>query len=151
MKPQTYQLNANGPERADVLLNAVGFMKRLPLDKSWVIEVKPFHKVRTKDQNAATFGLAYRVIMEATGLQGEAERKQLHRNFCGDFFGWVDGPLGQPKPLRTTTTNAKGEREVIDTVTMAALYDFIQRKAAEFGIDVPSPDPRYGQRERMNA
>ena len=151
MKPQIYQLNANGPERNGVTQRAHDFIDRLPDDKSWVIEVKPFVKKRSLDQNAATFGLAYKVIMEATGLEGEAERKQLHRDFCGDFFGWTDGPMGNRKPIRTTTTNERGEREEIDTVTMAKMYDFIQRKAAEYGIDVPSPDPMWSQRERLAA
>lgn len=146
MKPQTYQLNANGPEREGVRQRAHDFIDRLPLTKSWVITIAPYHKKRSPDQNAARFGLAYKVIMDATGLEGEAERKQLHRDFCGDFFGWVDGPMGHRKPVRTTTTNERGERAVIDTVTMARMYDFIQRKAAEFGIDVPDPDPFWHRR-----
>ena len=145
MKNQTYQLNANGPERPGVTQRAKDFIDRLPLDKSWVIEVKPFRKSRSLDQNAATFGLAYKVIMEATGLEGEEERKQLHRDFCGDFFGWTDGPLGGRKPIRTTTKNERGERDVIDTATMARMYEFIQRTAAGYGIDVPSPDPMHGR------
>lgn len=149
MKPQVYQLNANGSERPDVLQRAHGFMDRLPLDKSWVIEVKPFVKKRSLDQNAATFGVAYKAIMEATGLEGDAERKQLHRDFCGDFFGWATGPMGHRKPVRTTTTNEYGERDVIDAGTMARMYDFIQRTAAGYGIDVPSPDPLHSQRTRF--
>ena len=151
MKPQLYQLNANGPECPSVKQRAHDFIDRLPSDKSWAIEVKPLVKKRSLDQNAATFGLAYKVIMEATGLEGEAERKQLHRDFCGDWFGWVDGPLGQQRPRRTTTTNEHGERDVIDARDMAEFYNFIQRKAAEFGIDVPNPDPMLSQRERFAA
>ena len=138
-KPATYQLNSNGPEREGVKQRAHDFIDRLPLDKSWVVTVSPYVKKRSLDQNAATFGLAYKTIMEATGLEGDVERKQLHRDFCGDFFGWVDGPMGHRKPLRTTTTNEHGERDVIDTITMARMYDFIQRTAAGYGIDVPSP------------
>ena len=138
-KPATYQLNANGPEREGVKQRAHDFIDRLPADKSWVVTVAPYVKKRSLDQNAAMFGLAYKTIMEATGLEGDAERKQLHRDFCGDFFGWAEGPMGHRKPLRTTTTNAYGEREVLDTITMARMYDFIQRTAAGYGIDVPSP------------
>ncbi len=151
MKAQTYQLNASGPERQGVTQRAHDFIDRLPADKSWVIEIKQYHKKRSLDQNAAIFGLAYKVIMEATGLEGDAERKQLHRDFCGDFFGWVTGPMGHRKPVRTTTTNERGDRDVIDTATMARMYDFIQRTAAGFGIDVPSPDPMWTQRGRFNA
>jgi hypothetical protein len=150
MKPQSYQLNANGPEREGVKQRAHDFIDRLPLDKSWVVTVAPYVKKRSLDQNAATFGLAYKVIMEATGLEGEEDRKQLHRDFCGDWFGWVDGPLGQQRPRRTTTTNEHGERDVINAHEMAEFFEFIQRKAASFGIDIPNPDPMWNQRERLS-
>jgi hypothetical protein len=59
--------------------------------------------------------------------------------------------MGHRRPVRTTTTNEAGERDVVDTVTMARMYDFIQRTAAGYGIDVPSPDPMWSQRERLAA
>jgi len=148
---QIHVLRKGHPNRDVVRANLHAFIDRLPAAKSWRIEVKEDRKERTQDQNAAMFGLAYDRIMEATGLQGDAEKKQLHRDFCGDFFGWVNGPLGQQRPRRTTTTNERGEREVIDTRTMAEFYEFIQRKAAEYGIDVPNPDPLWAQREKLSA
>lgn len=141
-----YFLHANAPEREQVRANLHEFIDGLDVRKSWRVEIRENRKERTLDQNAATFGVAYATIMEATGLEGDAERKQLHRDFCGDFFGWVDGPLGHRKPVRTTTTNEHGERDVIDTATMARFYDFIQRTAAEYGVVVPDPDPLYGLR-----
>lgn len=138
---QRYTLNAKGPERAQVLANAHAFLDRLPVNRSWRVEIREARRERSLDQNAATFGVAYAAIMEAVGLEGEDDRKQLHRDFCGDFFGWVDGPLGRQRPRRTTTTNERGERDVIDTETMARFYDFIQRQAAQYGIDVPDPNP----------
>ena len=151
MKPQTYQLNANSPERSQVLANAHAFLDRLPADKGWRIEIRPYSAKRTLKQNATMWGLAYDLIMESTGLEGEFERKQLHRDFCGDFFGWVDGPMGKRRPRRTTTKNEQGEADAIDTAEMARFFDFIQRKAAEFGIDVPDPDPMWSQRGRFAA
>lgn len=146
-KPQTYVLNANHPGRGQVLANLHAFVDRLPQDKAWLVEISRAHDRRSAKQNRAMWGVAYDVIMEATGLQGADERKQLHRTFCGDFFGWVSGAVGMRKPVRTTTTNELGEKDPIDTATMAAFYDFIQRKAAEFGIDVPDPDPLWFKRE----
>lgn len=146
-KPQIYVLNANHPSRAQVLANLHAFVDRLPQDKAWRVEISRAHDRRSAKQNRAMWGVAYDVIMEATGLQGEDERKQLHRTFCGDFFGWTDGAMGMRKPVRTTTTNELGEKDPIDTATMAAFYDFIQRKAADFGIDVPDPDPLWFKRD----
>lgn len=143
MKPQRFQLNKGGPERPVVTERATSFINALPQDKSWVIEIRQYHKPRSLKQNAAIFGLAYDVIMEATGLDGEKERERMHTNFCGDFFGWRDVPMVGRMPVRTTTTNERGERDTIDTVTMAKFYEYIQRTAAEYGIYVPDPDPFY--------
>ena len=140
---QKYTLHANGPERGQVLANAIAFLQRLPLSKSWKIEVKEARKERTLSQCNAMFGVAYAAIMEATGLEGDAEKEQLHRNFCGDFFGWIDKPMLGRVPMRTTTRNERGERDVIDTAAMARFYEFIQRQVAEYGIDCPSPDPLW--------
>lgn len=142
---QSYALHKADLRRDLVRANLHAFIDRLPGTKSWRIEVKELRKERSLDQNAAMFGVAYAAIMAASGLQGDDERRQLHRNFCGDFFGWTSGPLGQRRPVRTTTTNQFGERDVIDTRTMAEFYEFIQRKAAEYGIDVPAPDPLWAE------
>lgn len=152
MKPQTYQLNANGPERQDVLLNAVGFLKRLPADKSWVVKVEPFVKRRSDKQRGSLFGVAYGAIMEAMGLRGSRDKEDLHEFFCGEYFGWTEAtPLMKSRPVRTTTKNERGEKDEISTVTALDMYAFIQQRAAENGIDVPDPDPMWGQRERLAA
>ena len=142
---QTYALHKGDQRRDLVRANVHAFIDRLPPAKSWRIEVKELRKERSLDQNAAMFGVAYAAIMEATGLEGDEERKQLHHDFCGDFFGWVSGPMGHRRPVRTTTRNERGERELIDTATMARFYEFIQRRAAEYGIDVPDPDPLWNE------
>ncbi|GLQ96429.1 hypothetical protein [Dyella mobilis] len=144
----TYVLRKKHPGRDNVKSNLHAFVDRLPDTKSWKVEIKEARPERSLDQNAAMYGVAYDVIMAATGLQGDAEKKQLHRDFCGEFFGWVDAGLSRRRPRRTTTTNECGERDVIDTVTMSQFYDFIQRKAAEFGIDVPDPDPFWRERAK---
>ena len=51
---QRYQLNANGPERPQVLANAHAFLDRLPPNKSWRIEVKEARKERSGDQSCDT-------------------------------------------------------------------------------------------------
>ncbi len=144
---QTYALHKGDDRRCHVLANLHAFIDRLPLSKSWRIEIKELRKERTLEQNAAMFGVAYAAIMEATGVQGDAEQRQLHNDFCGEYFGWTEGPLGQRRPVRTTTTNERGERDVIDTARMADFYAFVQRRAAEYGIDVPDPDPLHCARE----
>lgn len=147
---QKYTLNANGPERGQVLANVHAFIDRLPVRKSWRIEIREARKERTLDQNAALFGVAYAALVDATGYTPE----ELHHEFCGRFFGWTQYTMfgeTRQRPRRTTTTNERGDRDVIDTRTMADFYDMVQRIGAEAGIDVPSPDALHGQAARFAA
>lgn len=136
-----YVLNANGRERPQVLANAHAFLDRLPESKSWQLVVEEFVPERTLQQNKTTFGLAYKRIMDAVGLSGDAEKKRLHHDMCGDYFGWTDGPLGHRRPVRTTTTNERGERDVLDRHEMGKFYEFIVRTASEYNIVIPDPNP----------
>lgn len=147
---QKYTLNANGPERSQVLANAHAFIDRLPLRKSWRIEIKEARKERSGDQNAALWAAAYPVLCEATGYTPD----ELHDAFCRRFFGSVDRDvMGQTvsRARRTTTTNEQGERDVMPAADFARFYDMVQQVGAEAGVDVPSPDPMHGQRERWAA
>lgn len=141
--PQTYHLNPNGPERAQVLANAHAFLDRLPLNKGWKVEIREARKARSNDQNAALWGVAYPVLAEATGYTPD----ELHDAFCRRFFGTVEREvMGQivTRPRRTTTTNEAGERDVMPAADFARFYDQVQQVGAEIGIDVPSPDPLHG-------
>jgi hypothetical protein len=148
---QRYQLNANGPERPQVLANLHAFVDRLPANKSWRVEIKEARKERTGDQNAALWAVAYPPLMDYMGESGEDAKKRLHEFFCGEFFGWVRCPITGNKPRRTTTRNERGERDLVDTLTMARFYENVQRVGAENGIDIPNPDPMHGVRERWAA
>lgn len=100
---------------------------------------------RSQDQCEALWGLAYKILHDETGNDPE----DLHAYFCGEFFGWVEYEImGQrrKRPKRTTTKDENGKRDVIDTVSFANLFDFIQRRAAEtVGVHIPDPDPHWRQ------
>lgn len=147
---QKYTLNANGPERPQVLANALAFLQRLPASKSWRIEIKEARRERSGDQNAALWGVAYPPLVDATGYTLD----ELHDAFCKRFFGTVHAViLGEQvsRPRRTTTTNEQGERDVMPAAEFANFYAMVQRIGAEAGIDVPDPDPMHGQRARFAA
>ncbi len=144
MKPQTYTLNANGPERPQVVANLHAFVDRLPAKKSWRVEIKEARKERSNDQNAALFGVAYPALTDATGYTPD----ELHAAFCMRFFGTSEVMvMGQriARPVRTTTTNEAGERDVISTIDFARFYELVQQVGAEAGVDVPDPDPMHGR------
>lgn len=139
MSNQPYILHANAPERDNVRANLHAFIDRLPASKSWSIVVGPYHKPRSDKQRSALFAVAYAPIMEFMGLRGEDDKQYLHTFWMCEFFG--RHPELPNKPLRTTTKNERGERDVITTVVALDFYKFIQQRAAEQGIDVPDPDP----------
>jgi len=142
----TYVLNKGDPSREIVRANLHSFIDRLPDTHSFEVDVHRYAKPRSDKQRKSLFGVAYKAIMDQCGLQGEKEKNRLHNDFCGDYFGWRDGGIGTRRPVRTTTINELGEREEISTLQALDMYAFIQRTAAEYGIDVPDPDPFWREK-----
>lgn len=141
----TFYLWANDKGRATILQNVLSFLAQLPEGKSWAVSIEKATRERTGKQNRSIFGPAYKALMEFSGLEGDADKKELHRFMCGEFFGWREHALGR-KPLRTTTTNDQGKRDVIDTDTALRFYAFLQRRGAEVGCYVPEPDPFWREK-----
>lgn len=110
------------------------------------VEIEEEKQERSSKQNKALFGHAYKVIGEATGLRGRAELEMLHRDFCKAFYGVrvIRTPHGDREvPVRTTTTDEHGNRDVVNVGEFSAFYGDVERKAAEFGIWIPAPNPRW--------
>ncbi len=101
---------------------------------------------RSEDQNEALWGLAYKILHEETGNDPE----DMHSYFLGEFFGWVEYEvmgMRKKKPRRTTTKNAEGKREVLDTMSFASFFSFIQQRSAEtVGVHIPDPDKNWRQK-----
>ena len=110
------------------------------------VEVEEDKPKRSQEQLGAMFGLAYKTIMQETGLQGDQDKKKLHRDFCGEYFGWrVRDVMGRKwkEPVRTTTTDENGRRVAFTKTEQAEFYSFVERISAECGIQIPAPDPRW--------
>ena len=107
-----------------------------------VVTVEEVKEERTAQQRKGLFKVAYGSLMEAMGLRGERDKQELHEMFCGEYFGWRDYGLVR-RPVRTTTTDEHGRRDVISIRQQMAFYAFIQQRAAEGGYDVPDPDKEW--------
>lgn len=145
MNTQPFVLWANHPDREQVRANLSAFIDRLPATKSWRIEISEERPKRTDKQRRSLFGPAYKAIMEATGLRGSRDKDKLHSDLCGEYFGWHNAGITKV-PVRTTTTNERGERDEISTMQALDMYAFVQQFAAEFGIFVPDPDPFWREK-----
>lgn len=114
----------------------------LPKGKAWKVEISQYREDRSARQNRALFGHLYSHLTEDTGYTAE----ELHEVFCRRFFGTAEHvvlDVRYEKAARTTTTNADGKRELIDTKTFAEFYSMIEDIAAQAGIHVPPPDPNW--------
>ena len=109
----------------------------LPLD----VDCKKWVKSRSNDQNALLWAM-YEPIAEAMGY----DREDMHEYFCGRMWGWKDvkvpktprNPEGLASvPVRTTTRDENGKRNVIDAATFARFVDMVDRVAAQAGVYVP--------------
>lgn len=76
----------------------------------------------------------------------------MHEYLCGLHFGWKPkrkpGGKVEDVPIRTTTTDADGNRDVIDGKAFWDYVEFIQRFGAERGVVIPDPDPNYKIKRR---
>lgn len=126
----TFRLS-KGDFRATVLANAISFISGLPDSREWVIKVEQLKKKRSNPQNRSLWGVAYKALSEATGNDPE----DLHTFFLGEWSGWeVIDVMGQQRrvPVRRSSK--------LTTEEFGEFYEFIQRRSAECGYNVPSPN-----------
>lgn len=109
----------------------------LPLD----VEAKPWRKSRSNEQNALLWAM-YGPLADHMGY----DRDDIHEWMCGRFFGWRDikvpktprNPEGLASvPVRSTTRDENGKRNVIDKATFAKFVDMVDRVAAQAGVFIP--------------
>lgn len=152
LNPQAIILQKAEPgsvERSRDIGRVVEELEALPFDQSWRIEIEECKSERSLKQNKYLFGLAYKILSEATGC----EKTEMHEDFLKLHFGTRLKRVLRTKyhpdgwkeiPIRTTTTNEHGRRSVLGKIAFSEFVDFVKRWAAEGGIVIPDPDPSYG-------
>lgn len=136
-------------ERKRAMELALRILAALPLERAWKIRCQVLRNERSEAQNAYLWGVPYKMLSERTGF----EKDDLHEWFCGAVFGWKDkkvpktprNPEGvESVPVRTTTRDENGHRDVITWMQFDDFVGYIQRFAAsKFGLLIPDPDPNY--------
>lgn len=104
----------------------------LPLEAS----VEPWTKPRTLPQNAFLWAAVYAPLVERCGFTPE----EWHEYFCTAHFGGVphtkpDGSI-DVRPLRTTTKNEHGKRDVLKGKAFADFVTFVESECAKRGVFV---------------
>ena len=98
---------------------------------------------RTPSQCRYLWGVVYPLLAEHGGY----EREDVHEYLCGSHFGWrekkLPGGRTEQVPIRTTTVDSDGNRDVIDGEEFWRYIEFCQRVGARAGVVIPDPDPEY--------
>jgi hypothetical protein len=112
--------------------NARAAISELSNDKPWVVEIKPYVKKRSLEQNAFLHAVPLRMIADETGHDVEDMKTYL----MGEAFGWLDYEvMGSPrrKPLLgTSELNAKQFMWFLEWVEAWAVR--------ELGMMIPKPN-----------
>jgi hypothetical protein len=117
----------------------IAFMQAQPLPLD--VECKKWRKSRTNEQNALLWAM-YAPIAEHMGYDADA----IHEWMCGRMWGWKDikvpktprNPEGLASvPMRSTTRDENGKRNVIDKATFTCFVDMVDRIAAQAGVFIP--------------
>lgn len=132
------------------------FILSLSPGKAWRITVEECRSTRSVQQCRYLNGVAYKLLGDATGY----ERDEISEYLCGAYWGWRDKrvpkkpscPSGvESVPVRTTTTNEAGKRDVLTWDQFSDYVAFVQRFAASRGVFIPDPDPDYTEHEQEKA
>lgn len=104
----------------------------LPLD----VQCEPWKAPRTNPQNAYLWAAVYAPLVERCGFTAE----EWHSYFCQLHFGTVQHvkPSGEIEmvPLRTTTRNEHGKRDVLKGKAFADFVTFVESECAKRGVFV---------------
>jgi len=103
---------------------------KLNIEKLWQIDIKPYKKPRTLDQNALFHGWC-KILATETGNDFEDTKEALKAMFLPPRYVEIDG-----KVIEVRRSTAK-----LDTKDMAEFCTRIQAWAAsEFGLTLPTRD-----------
>jgi len=139
-------LSIPADNRTDAIATLGRFLFACHPGKALTVSVEVEKAERSSQQNKALRGHAYKVIAAEVGLSGHDELAKLHRDMCCRYFGEKRiNVMGQVyrQPIRTTTTDENGDRDVLSGAEFHKFYDYVERIAAECGIFIPAPDPYW--------
>lgn len=140
-------------DRSRDIGRVVHALEDLPEGKGWRVQWEEVKSERSLQQNRYLFGVAYKLISEATGY----EKQDIHEDCLKLHFGTRlkkvprsrNHPDGQKEvPLRTTTTDEYGRRSVLGKMAFYEFVEFVKRYATEADVVIPDPGPDYATRHQ---
>jgi len=157
MNPRSIMLpKEDGEGRRARAQRIATFLAALEPAKQWELIVRPFKRSRSNPQNAYERGGGCVMLAKAIGYDPD----DVHDYLCGAYWGWKQVPCPKTpsnprgikdEPVRTTTTDERGERDVLNKQDYWDFVEFIQRFGARHGVMIPDPDPEYATRRESRA
>lgn len=139
--------------RERVIPRIAAYLAGLPTSKAHRIIVKQEADDRTTQQNRYLNGVPYKLLGDHFGY----ERDEISEQMCGQYWGWRQKKVPRTPhnrsgirdvPMRTTTTDENGARDVLSTRDFWEYVEFLQRFGSKYGVFIPDPDPSYKHLER---
>lgn len=112
----------------------VGYIDRAPTGSTLKVEIEELQDQRTLEQNAYLWGVVYERILPS--LPGW-DANDLHEYFLEEHFGCeeIEG-FGVKRTKALKRSSKLSKKDFKDH------WQFIQRKMAEIGIDIPDPNEK---------
>ncbi|MGX9958549.1 hypothetical protein ACW0US_07185 [Xanthomonas euvesicatoria] len=130
-------------DRDETIRRVAEVLRFFQLGKPVNVKLTIARPERTSPQLRYLWGVPYRMLAEAMGYEPD----EISEYLCGCYFGWksrkLPGGRMQDVPLRTTTEDEDGNRDVIDGQAFWDYVSWIQRVGARHGLVIPDPDPNY--------
>lgn len=146
MSGQTFIIRPEGdPSREPVLANVRRALELLPKNRAIAVTFVRHSERRSLDQNAALWAVAYATIGKTLGYDRD-DLEKLHEQLLCEHFGEKESNL---MGIMVKVPHQRSSK--LSKIEFAGFYDYVQRRAAEFGVFVPDPDPLWKENRQQEA
>lgn len=138
-------------DRAKAIAELLPLLELFAEGKPVNVKVSVARPDRSPWQNRYVWGVAYALLAPAVGFEPE----DIHEYLMGSYFGWrekrLPGGRSIQLPIRTTTTDADGNPDLLDGDEFWRFVEYVQRVGARQGVVIPDPDPALSTRRTRRA
>lgn len=130
-------------DREAVIVRVAETLRFFQLGKPVNVKMTIARPERTIPELRYLWGVAYKMLAENFGYEPD----EISEYLCGQYFGWkpkkLPGGRNHEVPIRTTTEDEDGNRDVLLGDAFWKYVEWIQRVGARQGLVIPDPDPNY--------
>lgn len=129
--------------RESVITKVIDACNKIYAGKAVNVKFTIARPERTIPQVAYLHAVCYTMLSEHTGY----EKDEIEEYLLGSYFGWKEKKLPGGRvssvPIRRTTTDEEGNRDVLDGEKFFKFVEWIQRVGARQGLVIPDPSKDY--------